>query len=60
MLLEKIKRFISEEDGPTAIEYAVILASIIAVSIGAFTALSKATRGSFDKSAKVIEQAIGS
>jgi pilus assembly protein Flp/PilA len=59
MLLDKIKRFISEEDGPTAIEYAVILASIIAVSVGAFVALSNATRGSFDRSAKAIEQSLG-
>ena len=30
---QKIKRFLASEDGPTAVEYAVLLALIIAVCI---------------------------
>jgi pilus assembly protein Flp/PilA len=32
-------RFVAQEDGPTAVEYAVMLALIIVVCIGAITAL---------------------
>ena len=34
-----IKRFIVSEDGPTAVEYAVMLALIIVVCVGAVTTL---------------------
>jgi pilus assembly protein Flp/PilA len=35
----QVSRFIRSEDGPTAVEYAVMLALIIAVCIGAVTTL---------------------
>ena len=38
-MLNTIKRFLREEDGPTATEYAVLLALIIVVAIGAVGAL---------------------
>ncbi|HLN32880.1 MAG TPA: Flp family type IVb pilin [Gemmataceae bacterium] len=34
-----LARFLHEEDGPTAVEYAVMLALIIVVCIGAITTL---------------------
>jgi pilus assembly protein Flp/PilA len=34
-----IRRFLKAEEGPTAVEYAVMLALIIAVCIGAITTL---------------------
>ena len=37
--LEGAKGFLREEDGPTATEYAVMLALIIVVSIGAITGI---------------------
>ncbi len=37
--MNTIKRFLREEDGPTATEYAVMLALIIVVAIGAVGAL---------------------
>ena len=37
--VKNAKRFIQSEDGPTATEYAVMLALIIIVSIGAITGL---------------------
>ena len=38
-LLTNVKRFLREEDGPTATEYAVMLALIIIVALGAIGAL---------------------
>ena len=36
---EKVANFLKREDGPTAVEYAVMLALIIVVCIAAITAL---------------------
>ena len=38
-LLSSVVTFLKAEDGPTAVEYAVMLALIIVVCIGAVTAL---------------------
>jgi pilus assembly protein Flp/PilA len=38
-LLKNVKRFIQEENGPTATEYAVMLALIIIVALAAIGAL---------------------
>ena len=37
--LKKVAAFLAREDGPTAVEYAVMLALIIVVCIGAITTL---------------------
>lgn len=34
-LAQKIERFLKSEDGPTAVEYAVMLALIVVVCLGA-------------------------
>jgi pilus assembly protein Flp/PilA len=39
--------FLIQEDGPTAVEYAVMLALIIVVCIGAITTLGKNANGTF-------------
>src|SRR5437763_16518099 len=39
--------FLKNEDGPTAVEYAVMLALIIVVCIGAITTLGKNANGTF-------------
>ena len=39
--------FLKREDGPTAVEYAVMLALIIVVCIGAITALGTAANNTF-------------
>lgn len=54
-----IQRFLQEEDGPTAVEYAVILALIVGVCIGAVQVMSTATRDSFDTSSNAIDGALG-
>jgi pilus assembly protein Flp/PilA len=43
-----VQTFLSQEDGPTAVEYAVMLALIIVVCIGAITALGSNTNKTFN------------
>jgi pilus assembly protein Flp/PilA len=43
----KIVRFLREEDGPTAVEYAVMLALIIVVCITAITTLGTNANSTF-------------
>ena len=43
----RLLRFLSAEDGPTAVEYAVMLALIIVVCIGAITTLGNNANGVF-------------
>jgi pilus assembly protein Flp/PilA len=42
-----VQRFLRDEDGPTAVEYAVMLALIIVVCITALTALGNNAAGTF-------------
>jgi pilus assembly protein Flp/PilA len=44
-----IKNFIAEEDGVTAIEYALIAALIAAVIVGSVTTLGTQMKAIFDK-----------
>ncbi len=46
-LLAALARFAAAEDGPTAVEYAVMLALIIVVCIAAITTLGKNANGTF-------------
>jgi pilus assembly protein Flp/PilA len=46
-ILSRIKSFLSREDGPTAVEYAVMLALIIVVCIAAITALGTNANATF-------------
>jgi len=39
MLLTKMQRFLQSEDGPTAVEYAVMLALIVVVCLTAISSL---------------------
>jgi pilus assembly protein Flp/PilA len=43
----RASRFLREEDGPTAVEYAVMLALIIVVCIAAITTLGTNANGTF-------------
>ena len=43
----KVRRFLKSEDGPTAVEYAVMLALIILVALGAITTVGTTTQGTF-------------
>ncbi len=46
-LSKKIVNFLKKEDGPTAVEYAVMLALIIVVCIAAVTTLGSNANNSF-------------
>lgn len=45
--LAKVVRFLSSEDGPTAVEYAVMLALIVVACITVISSLSKSVSGTF-------------
>ncbi len=45
---QHVVEFLKREDGPTAVEYAVMLALIIVVCITAITTLGKNANGTFD------------
>ena len=46
-LMTKVQNFIQDESGPTAVEYAVMLALIIVVCIGAVTAIGNSANAQF-------------
>lgn len=58
-LCRRIGRFLAEEDGPTAVEYAVMLALIIIACIGAVLLVGQSTSDSYTKSAGSIDKAMG-
>ena len=53
-LLHRVDRFIRSEDGPTAVEYAVMLALIIVVSLVAISSLGSNTKTTFTNVANSI------
>ena len=53
-LVERVKNFLAREDGPTAVEYAVMLALIIVVCITAITALGTNANKTFTTVSGVI------
>ena len=48
---EAVVNFVKREDGPTAVEYAVMLALIIVVCIGAITTLGQNANSTFNNAA---------
>jgi pilus assembly protein Flp/PilA len=48
-LLHGVKRFLVSEDGPTAVEYAVMLALIIIVCLGAIQAVGTNANAKFNQ-----------
>ena len=59
-MMDFLRRLARDEDGPTAVEYAVMLAMIIGICAGSVTLLSNETGASFEKSAAEISNALGS
>jgi pilus assembly protein Flp/PilA len=51
-LAQKLQRFLVSEDGPTAVEYAVMLALIIIVCLTAITGVGTSTSTTFNNVAK--------
>jgi pilus assembly protein Flp/PilA len=58
--LDSVIRFLNEEDGPTAVEYAVLIALILGVLIGSALLLGPAVDQSFEESSDAISGAFGS
>jgi len=59
-LLNKVCRFLKSEDGPTAVEYAVMLALIVIVCLVSITAIGTNANATFDNVAQVLSSTTGS
>jgi pilus assembly protein Flp/PilA len=59
-MMDYLRRLATEEDGPTAVEYAVMLALIVAVCLGSVTLLANQTGASFSNSASELGGVLGS
>ena len=46
-MISRVQRFLTSEDGPTAVEYAVMLALILVVCISIVTQLGTSISGTF-------------
>ncbi len=55
--VKKVQRFLVSEDGPTAVEYAVMLALIVIVCLTAIQAIGTNSKASFQGIADNIEAA---
>ena len=58
-MIDLLKKLWRDEDGPTSVEYAVMLALIVAACIGAVNAMAVATADSFDASASELDGVLG-
>ena len=58
--LDKAIRFVTNEDGPTAVEYAVMLALIIVVCIAAISALGSNASNTFSSVGSTVNVSAGS
>ena len=56
-LTKSVVEFLKKEDGPTAVEYAVMLALIIVVCIAAISALGSNAEGTFNLVATTVNTA---
>ena len=56
---QSVKKFMVSEDGPTAVEYAVMLALIIIVCIVAIRAIGQTTSQTFDDVDNVLQNTSG-
>ncbi|MHB1557633.1 MAG: Flp family type IVb pilin [Isosphaeraceae bacterium] len=54
--LSSIRRFLASEDGPTAVEYAVMLALIVVVCVGIIKSLGTTISGTFSS----VQSSLGS
>jgi pilus assembly protein Flp/PilA len=57
-IMRQLLRFLRSEDGPTAVEYAVMLALIVIVCMAGIQSLTEETAASYNRSAAAIDGAI--
>ena len=55
LLAKKIGRFLTSEDGPTAVEYAVMLALIVIVCLTAISAIGTRASATFQSVANTLQ-----
>lgn len=60
LTMKRLLRFLREEDGPTAVEYAVMLALIIVVCLAGVQMLTTETANSYNRSSNAIDAALKS
>ncbi len=58
-MIDLLKNLLREEEGPTSVEYAVMLALIVAACVGAVQSMAAATASSFDSSAAELDGVLG-
>jgi len=58
--LHKIRHFLADQSGPTAVEYAMMLALVIMVAMVGITTFGQATAEEFAESARALTQVAGS
>ena len=58
-LFDGVRRFFAEEDGATAVEYAVMVALIVVVALTAIQTLGQTVSDTFDSVANEIDSASG-
>lgn len=59
-MLAKLRQFLVDESGPTAVEYAVMLALIVGACIVSVNTLAQSTGDSFNHSASELQGVLGS
>ena len=57
-LLTKVQNFLKSEDGPTAVEYAIMLALIVIVCLTAIQAVGTNTNSTFERIASEMLQTL--
>ena len=55
-LVNKVQRFLVSEDGPTAVEYAVMLALIVIVCLTAISSIGTNANTTFDNISKSLKK----
>jgi pilus assembly protein Flp/PilA len=58
-MFRHLTTFLRDESGPTAVEYAVMLALIVAVCVASVHAMATATADSFDSSGQQLTGILG-
>ena len=58
-MMKLLKKLLRDEEGPTAVEYAVMLAMIVAACIGGVNSMADATADSFETSAAELDGVLG-
>jgi pilus assembly protein Flp/PilA len=49
IVFSRVQRFLTSEDGPTAVEYAVMLGLIVVAIVGVVGSLAKSVSGTFSQ-----------